>query len=128
MQAPISASRGPRPWRSPRSGVQRLELAAWVQFALVGFSVAWLAFGVIYLADSPGVCMDPGDPGCRPTTDPTAVYYLGVVLAGLWGIAVAGLPVLLVRLYRRGRLPLAAALAALAAPLPAAYALTTVLL
>jgi hypothetical protein len=128
VQAPISASRGPRPWRSPRTAAERLELAAWVQFALVGFVTPWSAFVVISLAGLPGVCMDPGDPGCGPAPDPTAVFYAVVVLAALWCIAVAGLPVLLLRLYRRGRLPLGAAIVALAAPLPVAYALTRILL
>ena len=66
----LTPARGPRPWRAPRTGAERLQLAAWVQFALAGLYTAGSASSAIFLAHLPGICMDPGDPGCRTTEAP----------------------------------------------------------
>jgi hypothetical protein len=124
MHAPIPPYRGPRPWRAPRSGAERLQLAAWIQLAVVGLYMAGLAAIAIAVAHLGGFCMDSWERACHVTRGPSAAFDVSVALAGVYGVAVSALPVAIARLHRLGLMPRGAVLAGLAFPVPAACALT----
>jgi hypothetical protein len=117
MHARVSPRGGPRPWRTPRTGPERLLLAAWLQLGLlVACATQLVLFAWLVLPGADAVaCFDGTEAACG-TPDPSVWSYALPGTACAFVLVVAALAVAIARRHRRGAASRLAAIAAVALP------------